>query len=291
MQLDLSIVIVTYNNAAAIRQCLDTLSAAVASYAVELFIIDNHSTDDTVKILRDANTWKLLSFHHVERICNDQNIGYTKGVNQGLRKSRGRYVLMLNPDIIFHKSPFQDLFQCLQDVKVGVVSPQFRFMNGQVQPSCRRFPKKRDVLFEFLGFSRIFSNSSFFNGWRFPDFDHQHSADVAQPQGAFILAHKKVLADVGLLDENMPMFFSDVDWCRRVHEAGWRIRFCAEAFVHHQKGVSVRQKRAEMIVSSHRSFIAYFSKYDSSFIDKMKTVFIRLLLLTATLPRLLATKF
>ncbi len=289
-QIDLSIVVVAYNNAAVIRRCLTTLSAAVASYSSELYIIDNNSDDGTAHILRDANTWKHLSFNHVERIYNLSNVGYTRGVNQGLRRCRGRFVLMLNPDIIFTDNPFPALFRRLGEENVAVVSPQFRFPNGDVQPSCRRFPTKRDVLFEFLGLSKIFAASALFNRWRMPDFDHRHSRDVPQPQGAFLLTRESVLQAVGVLDEKLPMFFSDVDWCRRVIDGGGRIRFCAEAFVVHLQGASVRQKRAEMIVSSHRSFVAYFCKYDESFFDKILTMMIHFLLLTATPLRLLATK-
>ncbi len=289
-QIDVSIVVVTFNNAAVIRRCLTTLSDAVESYSSELYIIDNNSVDGTVQILRNANTWKHLSFNHVEKIYNPSNVGYTRGLNQGLRKCRGRFVLMLNPDIIFTDNPFPKLFQCLRKENVAVVSPQFRFPNGDVQPSCRRFPAKRDVLFEFLGLSRILAASPFFNAWRMPDFDHRHSRDVPQPQGAFLLTRNSVLQAVGMPDEKLPMFFSDVDWCRRVIDSGRRIRFCAEAFVLHLQGASVRQKRAEMIVSSHRSFVAYFKKYDASVFDRMLTTTIHLLLLAATPLRLLATK-
>lgn len=289
LHIDLSIVIVTFNSAGVIRQCLQSLSSAVGNIVSELLIIDNNSSDLTPDILQDSNTWKHLSFRHVERIYNNRNLGYTKGVNQGLTKSRGRFVLMLNPDIIFAGDPFQILFKQLQQGNVGVVSPQFRYPDGSIQPSCRRLPTKRDVVFEFLSLGRLF-RGVLFNGWRMAEFDHQQSREVQQPQGAFLLARRRVLETVGLLDERFPMFFSDVDWCRRVIDSGRQIRFCAETFVYHIKGASVRQKRAEMIVTSHRSFVAYFEKYDRTFVDKLLTIKIRLLLLCVTPLRLLLAK-
>jgi len=289
LPIDLSIVIVTFNNSGVIRQCLRTLSTAVGDLAAELFVIDNNSSDDTPDILQDSNTWKHLPFHRVERIYNKKNLGYTKGVNQGLEKCRGQFVLMLNPDIIFVGDPFPILLNQLHLENVGVVSPQFRYPDGAIQPSCRRFPTKQDVIFELLGLSKIF-RTPVFNKWRMADFDHQHSRDVQQPQGAFLLARRDLLQDVGLLDERFPMFFSDVDWCRRVIDNGRRIRFCAETFVYHHKGASVQQKRAEMIVSSHQSFVGYFTKYDRSFGEKFLTRVIHLLLLAATPLRLLFTE-
>lgn len=286
-ELDISVIIVTYNNRGIIQHCLATLSEALAEYTSQLVIVDNNSIDGTPEFLRQPNFWKRFSFSSVEELYNSSNVGYTRGVNLGLRRVTGRFVLMLNPDIIFHGKPFDTLFQILQDETIGVVSPQFRFPDESIQPSCRRFPTKRDVLYEFLGLSKIFSRSARFNAWRMPDFDHKESRDVAQPQGAFLLTRKNVLDKVGVLDESFHMFFSDVDWCRRVIEHCWRIRFVSDVFVYHIRGASINQKRARMIVSSHQSFVDYFRKYDKTWRDRCSTAFIRLLLLVATPLRLL----
>ncbi len=281
---DLSVVIVTFNNHDLILDCLFSLSRALESYTSQAILIDNFSTDGTRTLLKKAVSGKHLSFQAVQLIFNSENIGYTRAVNQGLHLCKGSFVLMLNPDILFPENPFPALFQCFQN-GVGVVAPQLLFPNGNIQPSCRRLPKKRDVLYEALGLSRLFPR---FNSWRMPDFDFCSSLDVPQPQGAFLLAKKNVVHQVGVLDERFPMFFSDVDWCRRVLEQGFRIRFCANASVIHHKGASVYQKRARMIVSSHRSFKDYFGKYDASKTERTATVLIFLLLLVATPPRLLA---
>ena len=195
---------------------------------------------------------------------------------------------MLNPDVIFAENPFERLIQEFeQNPDIGVVSPQFRFLDEKIQPSCRRFPRKIDVLYEFLGLAKIFSRSAVYNAWRMPDFDHQHIRDVDQPQGAFLLTTPRVLDKVGFLDESFPMFFSDVDWCRRVMAHEWRIRFIASVFVYHFRGASVKQKRARMIISSHQSFVAYFRKYDKNWRNRCATKLVHLLLLMATPLRLL----
>ncbi|MBN1480439.1 glycosyltransferase family 2 protein [candidate division KSB1 bacterium] len=287
-EFDISVIIVTYNNSGVIARCLTSLSHALESYTSQIVVIDNDSTDNTLSILKDADFWKPFSFTAVEQIYNNVNRGYTKGVNQGFRLSAGRFVLLLNPDVIFPTNPFEPLLSELEnDDKVGIVAPQLRFLDGTIQPSCRRFPKKRDVVFEFLGLSKLFHKNPFFNGWRMPDFDHQVSRDVDQPQGAFLLTRHDVLAVVGYLDDSFPMFFSDVDWCYRIKKLGWRIRYIATVYVYHLRGASVKQKRAHMIISSHRSFVDYFSKHDTNWYDKCATRIIHLLLLTATPLRLL----
>jgi len=284
---DISIVIVTFNNRPIIRRCLQTLSASLEGYSSQLCIIDNQSHDGTAELLQSPNFWKPFSFDAVEELYNSKNLGYTKGINQGLERATGRHILLLNPDIVFQGKIFASLFDILQNENIGVVSPQFRYPDEAIQPSCRRFPTKLDVLFEFFGLTRVFSQSAFFNAWRMPDFDHQHSRDVHQPQGAFLLMRNEVLDKVGFLDELFPMFFSDVDWCRRVITDNWRIYFFASDFVYHIRGASVNQKRARMIVSSHKSFVDYFRKYDKTRLDRCATFFIQLLLLVATPLRVL----
>ncbi|MBN1465405.1 glycosyltransferase family 2 protein [candidate division KSB1 bacterium] len=285
---DISIIIVTYNNRDILPRCLVSLSRVTAAFSSQLCIIDNDSADGTARYLQDPLSWNPMAFTAVETIYNATNLGYTKGVNQGLQRALGRMILLLNPDIVFADNPFERLFDELQkDARIGVVAPQLRFFNGDIQPSCRRFPKKADVLFEFMGLSRIFAKSALFNAWRMADFSHTVSSDVPQPQGAFLLLRRDVLLAVGPLDESFPMFFSDVDWCYRVYAQGWRIRFVADVFVYHLQGASIRQKKARMIISSHRSFITFFQKYDKTWRDRCSTKCIFLLLLIATPLRLL----
>jgi GT2 family glycosyltransferase len=287
-EFDISVIIVTFNNGNTIRRCLTSLSRVLAHHSAQVCIIDNASTDATPAILQDVDLRKQLTFAAVQVICNPVNVGYTKGINQGLQRAKGRFVLMLNPDVIFATSPFERLIKELKDnPEIGVVSPQFRFLDEKIQPSCRRLPRKKDVLYEFLGLAKIFRRSAACNAWRMPDFDHQHTRDVDQPQGAFLLTTQQVLGKVGFLDESFPMFFSDVDWCRRVMAHEWRIRFIASVFVYHLQGASVKQKRAHMIVSSHQSFVAYFRKYDISWRDRCTTKMMHVLLLMATPLRLM----
>ncbi|RMF58121.1 MAG: glycosyltransferase family 2 protein, partial [Calditrichaeota bacterium] len=189
--------------------------------------------------------------------------GFTRALNQGLARSRGEYILVLNPDTVLQPGCLTVLLGVLAErERVGVVAPQLLNPDGTVQPSCRRFPRYRDVLFEASGLSRAFSGSRVFNGWKMGDFDHTTGRGVDQPQGACLLFHRSVLTKVGLWDEGFPMFFSDVDWCRRVKHQGYEIWFEPTARVVHLQGRSIFQHRPRMIWSSHCSFYRYFKKYD-----------------------------
>ncbi|MEE4311805.1 MAG: glycosyltransferase family 2 protein [candidate division KSB1 bacterium] len=258
----LSIVIVTFNNQREIRKCLKSLRQLENHFQTQLIIIDNRSSDKTRSIIRSM----LTMFQHHQFMVNAENIGYTRAVNQGLRECEGRYILTLNPDTEMDAGIFPELFNRIeQDESLGIVSPQFRNSDASIQPSCRRFPRHRDVLYNTMFLNRIFPHSKEFNYWKMGDFDHKSDRFVEQPQGAFLLTHRDALGEIGFLDERFPMFFSDVDWCRRFIDAGWKIGFVSGVAIVHHKGRSVSQKRISLIWSSHVSFSKYFQKYYRGF--------------------------
>lgn len=258
---DLSIIIVTYNHESEIKNCLLTLKKAIAHFHAEIFIVDNNSSDKTISVTK--NVLEIFDQKHVWSInCNETNIGFTKAVNQGLARSQGKFVLLLNPDTEIPADTFQSLIQIFEsNPDAGIISPQFRNPDGTIQPSCRRFPRHQDVIYNAIGLNLLFSNSKEFNYWKMGDFDHQTQREVEQPQGAFLLARREAVEDVGFLDEQFPMFFSDVDWCRRFIEKGWKILFVPGVQIIHHKGTSIYKNRVKMIWSSHRSFYHYFRKY------------------------------
>lgn len=258
----LDVIIVTYRSGADIGPCLRTLASATKNMAVRVLIVDNASEDDTlvqIDAVKKRGDFSLLL------IKNQYNAGFTRAVNQAAAFARADYILFLNPDVRLEEDTLSALVRILQQrPEVGIVAPQLRNSDGTIQPSCRRIPRRRDVLYSSLGLAAIFPHSAEFNGWKMGDFDHRHTREVAQPQGAFLLCRRQVLETTGLWDEGFPMFFSDVDWCARVLAQGYRILFEPSVFATHGKGRSVYRRRPEMIVTSHRSFIRYFWKYGSS---------------------------
>jgi GT2 family glycosyltransferase len=119
------------------------------------------------------------------------------------------------------------------------------------------------------------------------DFDHRTATEVDQPQGACLLARPEVVDQVGRWDERFPIFFSDVDWCRRVWEKGWKIRFEPSVRIIHAQGVSVKQVRAAAIWSSHLSFWRYLRKHKRRWWEKLLNGLWGLLLLLAASLRVI----
>ncbi|MBS1271245.1 MAG: N-acetylglucosaminyl-diphospho-decaprenol L-rhamnosyltransferase [Candidatus Marinimicrobia bacterium] len=275
MQLTLSIVIVTYNSQEYIGDCLQSISSYSDSFSKEIIIVDNNSADDTLEEVRAfrSNTANLRI------IANESNRYFAPALSQGLHEATGEYVFILNPDTKVAPGTLEKLTEFYQtEEQVGVVAPQLLNTDRTIQPSCRRFPRHRDVVFNIFGINKVASNSALFNGWKMGDFDHRETREVDQPQGAALFTSRMVLESVGYFDEDFPMFFNDVDWCFRVKQAGFRIVFFPEAKVTHIKGASVNSYKALMVVFSHVGFFRFFEKHYNRIHHQLLNLLIGLLL-------------
>ncbi|MFQ5708287.1 MAG: glycosyltransferase family 2 protein [bacterium] len=289
--IEFSVVIVTFNNQNEIAACLNAFLRELQSRSSEIIVVDNHSSDKTGKCVRQVEA-QHKGDTKIRLIENSENLGFTKALNQGLRISRGKYVVTSNPDVEVKRGALEQLKTALDaQTNVALVAPQLLNADGTVQPSCRRFPRYRDVLSEVVGLSYFFRRSAVFNGWKMGDFDHLSTRLVDQPQGAFLLFPGHLLQSIGFWDEHFPMFFSDVDWCRRIKNHGWEILFVPSAKVTHHRGRSVLRRRAQMIWSSHRSFYRYFKKYHTNLPATICNRIVGALLLVTAILRIAWTLF
>ena len=278
----ISIIIVTYNSEKEIINCINSLLPQMLGLNGEIIIIDNNSTDNTISLITK------IGDDRISIIRNDENFGYTKANNQGIIHAVGEYVLLLNPDTIIPNNTINNLVDKIKHNELlSVIAPQLRFPDGRIQNSCRRFPRRRDIIYESIGLSKLFKDSKEFNYWKMGDFDHKITCSVDQPAGAALLIPKNIIENIGLLDEQFPMFFSDVDICKRIWAAGYNIQYNTNSFITHKGGASVYQKRLKMIVSSHLSFWKYFNKYSTKPIDYILNIFVGIFLLVLIPVRIL----
>jgi len=270
----ISIIIVTYNSEEEIVNCINSLLPQLKEINGEIIVIDNNSYDNTISLINN------ISDNRISIIQNEKNLGYTKANNQGINHADGEYVLLLNPDTIIPNNTINNLVDEIRDNKyLSVIAPQLRFPNGKVQNSCRRFPRRRDIIYESFGLGRIFKDSKEFNYWKMIDFDHSKTKLVDQPAGAALLIPKKIINEIGLLDEQFPMFFSDVDYCRRIRDADYSVFYTVNTHIIHKGGASIFRKRMKMIISSHYSFWKYFNKYKASYFDSFLNLLVGIFLI------------
>lgn len=283
----ISAVVITYHGIDFIRECLDSLKADLADYRHEIIVVDNHSTDGTVEFIEQ---------HHpdVQIIKNQRNLGFARAVNQGIETARHKLLWLLNQDIRIQQGCLAALLRCHERLdRPGVIGPRMVGFDGRLQRNCRRFPRYHHLLFELSGLAYLFPRSRVFNGWKMGEFDHATSRPVEQPMGAAMLISRACIDDAGMLDESFGIFFNDVDFCRRLHDAGYCNYYCAEGVIEHHVGGSVSRRKPKMVWLSHYGMYRYFLKQERIRQGKAAARFIRsplpfaagLLLMLAAVPR------
>jgi GT2 family glycosyltransferase len=259
----LTIALVTWNSEDEIAECLNTLfhsTAKIPHLKLETVIIDNDSSDNTVKVIEN---FLRVTDQKIVFIKNDSNLGFTKACNQAIHASTGDYVFILNPDTEIFDDAIEKLVDYLDaHDDVGVVAPQLITFGGNIQFSCRTFPTYRDMFFEMTLLSTLFPKSEYFARWKMRYFDHNSTREVDQPMGAALLLKRKVLESVGGLDERFIMFYNDVDFCKRIYDSGFKLVFLHTARVRHIQGISIYKDRTGMIKIWNQDCLKYFKKHN-----------------------------
>jgi GT2 family glycosyltransferase len=243
-----AVVVVTYNSGAVIGECLDSCSQ------MKTVVVDNASSDDTLQQvgLRPG----------VEVIANAENRGFAAAVNQGVQRADAEFVLLLNPDVKL-RSDLQPLLAACGQEGTGLATGQLLDEEGNPQTgfSVRRLPTPAALAFEVLGLNRLFPWNPVNRKYRCLDLDPSKAADVEQPAGAFLLFRKALWEQLKGFDESFhPLWFEDVDFCKRSLDSGWKIRYVPEVQAIHRGGHSIAQ-----LSWSHRERYWYVSllKYAS----------------------------
>jgi len=224
-------IIVAYNSEAVIGGCLDALAEMAAS--VTALVIDNASSDRTLAEVR-ARTG-------VSVIANPENRGFAAAVNQGIRACSAEYLLLLNPDthILTALDKMVDASR-----QYGLASGKLLDKTGDPQKgfTIRRFPTPLTFWFELCGLNRLWPSNPVNRHYRYLDRDLDREASVEQPAGAFLMFRRDVWERLGGLDEDFyPVWFEDVDFCRRAVDAGYLIEYIPQVAAKHLGGHSVSQ--------------------------------------------------
>ncbi|HET6350085.1 MAG TPA: glycosyltransferase [Candidatus Krumholzibacteria bacterium] len=255
-----SIVIVTYNSAKVIGACLDSLAADCASGLAEVIVVDNASADDSVQVVRERYPWAVL-------VAGRENLGYSKGVNLGIQRARGRFLLILNPDTVVRRGTLRRLIEFVEKTPdAGIVGPKLVFHDGTVQLSCRRFYTFRVLLLRRTPLGRILKNARAVREHLMQDFDHATTREVDWVLGAAMFVRREAVDNVGMMDERFFLYFEDVDWCYRMKQRGLKVYYLADAVIEH----GYKRESAQAVLN--RSFAAhlvslfrYYEKWNAAF--------------------------
>ena len=259
MPVDLSVVIVSWNARHYLELCLDSIAKAPPRRSLEVLVVDNASADTTVEMVESKFPW-------VKLIKSSENLGFAKGNNVAIRQCQGRYIALVNPDVIVFPECLDKLADFLdQNPGVGDVGPRVFNPDMTQQSTCRRFPTLWNNFCTATYLSHVAKGSKLFAGEHMFYFNHDRTRDVDVIVGCFSMIRRETFDQVGLLDENLFMYGDDVEWCRRARNAGWRVVFYPEAQAIHDPGKTTKAFPAHFAVAQQRSVLQYWKKHHSIF--------------------------
>jgi GT2 family glycosyltransferase len=265
----LSVVVLSWNTRELTLACLRALAADSPKHSREVVVIDNDSSDGSADAIAAAFPRTVLA-------RNSENLLYAGGNNQGARLATGRWLCLLNSDTEVRPGALDMLVDWLEaHPEYGAVGPRLCNPDGSVQRACMAFPG----LFTALCFDTVLGRFPpgrwVEDHYRMRRFDHLHSRDVDQPPGACLLLDRREYLELGGLDEELALFFNDVDLCRRLWRRGRRIRYLAEAEVVHHGGASTKSFQ-KFVVIWHRNRMAYYRKHFGGWVDGFMRLCVRM---------------
>ena len=250
-ELDLSIVIVSYETRELVCACLRSLQRVRPALQLEVIVVDNASTDGTVDALR-------REFPEAQLLPLPRNVGFAAGCNQGLLKMRGRHALLLNSDTELLPGALEECVAYLDShPDVGVVGPQLLNPDGSKQNCIHNAPT---LVSELVGQSllrRLFPQ-------RYPSRhrDYSEPLEVEAVLGAALMVRADVVQRVGPLDEDFFFFLEETDWCCRIRAAGFKVVHLPSAELVHISGAASKQKAPlRTRIEYHRSRYTFFAKH------------------------------
>jgi len=251
----LSIVIVTWNGKRYALECLESLHACPTEVPIEIIVVDNASRDGTPEAIRTR-------FPDVNVVQNQANHGFAKANNMGVALSRGKYVCLINSDVVVSPGCLDRMLALMQtNPDIGILGPKMLCPDGSVGLSVMRLPTVWNTLCSAVALNSIFPNSRLFAGFSVKSDAIRTVKDVQVVTGWFWMVSRTALMQVGGLDERFFMYGEDIDWCRRFREAGWRVVFCGGAEALHYGGASSADTPARFYVEMRRANLQYFHKH------------------------------
>jgi len=269
-----SIVIINYKNPPLLRLCLSSLrrvlsdadpashgSLSATNFKHEIMVVDIASSPETRNVVKEFTEARLLAFK--------DNIGYTKGVNEGIKTSIGDYVLILNPDVVPMARSIEGLASYLAtNTDAGLVGPRLLNFDGSTQNSCFRYYTPLTVLCRRSPLGRTSFGKKVLNKFMMKDKSLDKPSEVEWLMGSAVMVSRKAISKVGLMDDKFFLYMSDVDWARRFWENGFKVAYypLSEMYHYHKRGSKGNLGPLDIFLKKESRLhlfdaVKYFKKY------------------------------
>lgn len=263
---DLSVVVVSFNTREVLRRCLETLANAASELVLEILVVDNGSVDGSVEMV-------AREFSDVRLFQAGENLGFAAANNLLFHQAQGKYLVLLNSDAFLRPGALQKAVAHMdREPRTGLGGGRLIGEDESWQPSAREFPSVWNDFLSLSGLAHRFRNSRFWGRADRTWADPLQEADVDWVPGAFSIIRASVLQETGCFDESFFLYYEEVDLCRRIHEAGYAVRYWPDVVVVHLGGESAKSilpavrssAGAQLTLWRLRSGLLYYRKHHGS---------------------------
>lgn len=246
-KIDLSIVIVSFNTLEMTRQTILSVLDTAKGFEYEIIVVDNNSTDGSLEMLQELGE-KNKS---IIVIANEENLGFSKANNRGVKKSSGEYILFLNSDTMLSERTLEEMLGFMkQNPEAGVATCKLLLTSGEVDDASHRgFPTPWRSFCHFSGLSTLFPRSRIFAGYTLGWMDLSKTHEIEACAGAFMIVPRIVGEKIRWWDEDFFFYGEDLDFCYKVKELGYKIYYVPEFECLHYKGVSSGIKKISSTIT------------------------------------------
>lgn len=268
----LSVIIVNYNVKYFLEQCLHSVQRAIKDVEAEVIVVDNHSADGSCAMVREKFPW-------VQLIANQENVGFSRANNQAIHRATGEYILLLNPDTVVQEDTFVKCIEFMdQHPDAGALGVKMIDGKGRFLPESKRaLPTPWVAFYKIFGLSRLFPKSQTFGRYHLTYLNPDQIHEVEVLSGAYMFIRRKVLNQIGLLDETFFMYGEDIDLSYRIIKAGYKNYYFPHTSIIHYKGESTKKGSLNYVLVFYQAMIIFAQKHfarDPSY--RYLTFFIRI---------------
>ena len=255
---DLSVVIVNYNVEHFLEQCLNSVLKARQKNNIEIFVVDNNSSDGSVEMVKQK-------FPNVILIANKDNRGFSSANNQAIKISKGRNILLLNPDTVVEERTFDKVVDFMNSHDdCGGLGVRMVDGKGDFLPESKRgLPTPLVAFYKIFGLSSIFPKSKKFGAYHLGYLDEFEINQIDILSGAFLCVSKSALEKVGLLDETFFMYGEDIDFSYRITQEGFKNYYFPETTIIHYKGESTKKSSINYVFVFYKAMVIFAEKHFS----------------------------
>lgn len=258
--MELSIIIINYNVKEFLQNLIHSLQKALSKITHEIIVVDNASDDGSVEFIRDK-------FPQIHLIVNKTNVGFSKANNEALKISKGKFILLINPDTIVSEDTINRMIYFLnQNPDAGLAGCKILNPDGSLQLACRRsFPGPWTSFCKVTGLSTLFPKSKLFAKYNLTYLDENSTYEVDAISGSFMMMNREAYEKVGGFDEQFFMYGEDLDLCYRIQKNGYKVYYYPGTQIIHYKGESTKRSSLDETKYFYNAMNLFVKKHFSSF--------------------------